>query len=69
MALSCHNIGTDLHFQCKPECAILSMPKDTKPNFITHNTILSRVVFCVSGLLDSPKGNSHEIPFHIVSTQ
>ena len=36
MALSCHNIGTDLHFQCKPECAILSMPKTVESPFVSQ---------------------------------
>lgn len=58
MALSRHNIGTVLRFRCKSECAILSMPKTVKSPFVSQNTILSRVVFCVSGLLGSLLGTA-----------
>ena len=65
MALSRHNIGTVLRFRCKSECAILSMPKTVKAPFVTQNTILSRVVFCVSGLLGSLLGTAFRAaPFH-----
>lgn len=41
-----------------------------KPTFTTQNTILSRVVFCVSGLLGSLLGTAFRAaPFHIFVSQ
>ena len=41
-----------------------------KPTFTTQNTILSRVVFCVSGLLGSLLGTAFgAAPFHIFVSQ
>lgn len=46
------------------------MPKTVKSPFVTQNTILSRVVFCVSELLGSLLGTTFRAtPFHIFVSQ